>query len=139
MLAYLLLGEVNISRRRVERLHTVLGRMPPFPGHLAEDAAAFAANIPKADGTRPALLRIGEVYAGEKFRARGCRYETLAVCELVRGRNRRRRGPSRDYSCLTIYSAGRVVRAKDGRRVRAGLSEIRAKGKRLDCLRLEER
>src|SRR5215468_1964569 len=47
MLAYLLLGEVNIGRRRVERLHTVLGRMPPFPGHLAEDAAAFATNIPE--------------------------------------------------------------------------------------------
>lgn len=47
MLAYLLLGEVNIGRRRVERLHTVLGRMPPFPGHLAEDGAAFATNIPE--------------------------------------------------------------------------------------------
>jgi cardiolipin synthase len=46
MLAYLLLGEVSIGRRRVERLHTVLGRMPPFAGHLAEDAAAFATNIP---------------------------------------------------------------------------------------------
>ena len=33
MLAYLLLGEVNIGRRRVERLHTVLARMPPFPDH----------------------------------------------------------------------------------------------------------
>src|SRR5271167_3223530 len=31
MLAYLLLGEVNIGRRRVERLHAVLKRMPPFP------------------------------------------------------------------------------------------------------------
>ena len=47
MLAYLLLGEVNIGRRRVARLHTVLGRMPPFPGHLAEDAATFATNIPE--------------------------------------------------------------------------------------------
>ena len=47
MLAYLLLGEVNIGRRRVERLRTVLGRMPPFPGHLAEDAEAFATNIPE--------------------------------------------------------------------------------------------
>jgi len=30
MLAYLLLGEVNIGRSRVERLHAVLARMPPF-------------------------------------------------------------------------------------------------------------
>ena len=31
MIAYLLLGEVNIGRRRVERLHAVLARMPPIP------------------------------------------------------------------------------------------------------------
>ena len=31
MLAYLLLGEVNIGRRRVARLHAVLKRMPPIP------------------------------------------------------------------------------------------------------------
>ena len=31
MLAYILLGEVNIGRRRVERLHAILKRMPPFP------------------------------------------------------------------------------------------------------------
>ena len=42
--------------------------------------------------TRPALLRVGEVYAEEKFRARGPRDETLAVCGLVRWKNRRRRG-----------------------------------------------
>jgi cardiolipin synthase A/B len=47
MLAYLLLGEVTIGRRRLERLHTVLARMPPFPGHLGEDATGFAANIPE--------------------------------------------------------------------------------------------
>ena len=47
MLAYLLLGEVSIGRRRVQRLHSVLGRMPPFPGHVADDAAAFATNIPE--------------------------------------------------------------------------------------------
>ena len=47
MLAYLLLGEVNIGRRRVERLHSVLGRMPPFPCQLAENAAASATNIPE--------------------------------------------------------------------------------------------
>src|SRR6266404_6247963 len=42
MLAYLLLGEVNIGRRRVERLHAVLKGMPPIPCHAARDAAAFA-------------------------------------------------------------------------------------------------
>ncbi len=31
MLAYLLLGEVSIGRRRVARLHSVLQQMPPFP------------------------------------------------------------------------------------------------------------
>ena len=31
MLAYVLLGEVSIGRSRVERLHAVLKRMPPFP------------------------------------------------------------------------------------------------------------
>ena len=47
MLAYLLLGEVSIGRRRVQRLHAVLGRMPPFPAALAEHAAALATNIPE--------------------------------------------------------------------------------------------
>jgi hypothetical protein len=50
-LAYLLLGEVSIGRRRVQRLHTVLGRMPPFPGHLAEHALAFAITSPGVTGT----------------------------------------------------------------------------------------
>ena len=47
MLAYLLLGEVNIGRRRVERLHAVLKGMPPIPCHAAGDAAAFAAAVPE--------------------------------------------------------------------------------------------
>jgi cardiolipin synthase A/B len=47
MLAYLLLGEVNIGRHRVERLNSVLGGMPPFPDHRAEHSAAFATNIPE--------------------------------------------------------------------------------------------
>lgn len=47
MLAYLLLGEVNIGRRRVERLHAVLERMPPFPRHPAGDVADPAAAIPE--------------------------------------------------------------------------------------------
>ena len=46
MLAYLLLGEVNIGRRRVERLHAVLKRMPPSR-HAAGDAADFGAAVPE--------------------------------------------------------------------------------------------
>src|SRR5271165_4826324 len=46
MLAYLLLGEVNIGRRRVERLRAVLERMPPFPRHPVGDLAE-AALIPE--------------------------------------------------------------------------------------------
>jgi cardiolipin synthase len=45
MLAYLLMGEVNIGRRRVERLHAVLKRMPPC--HAAGDAAEFGAAVPE--------------------------------------------------------------------------------------------
>jgi cardiolipin synthase len=47
ILAYLLLGEVNIGRRRVERLHSVLKRMPPFPNLPAADTAALAPGIPE--------------------------------------------------------------------------------------------
>ena len=47
ILAYLLLGEVNIGRRRVERLHAVLKRMPPIPCHAAGDAADPAAAVPE--------------------------------------------------------------------------------------------
>src|SRR5664279_925354 len=47
MLAYLLLGEVNIGRRRVERLHTVLEHMPPFPQPLGGDGKSTSAAIPE--------------------------------------------------------------------------------------------
>ena len=47
MLAYLLLGEVNIGRRRVERLHAVLKGMPPIQCHAAGDGAAFAGAVPE--------------------------------------------------------------------------------------------
>jgi cardiolipin synthase A/B len=46
MLGYLLLGEVNIGRRRVERLHAVLARMPPIPCDTAA-ATDPAAVIPE--------------------------------------------------------------------------------------------
>ncbi len=43
--AYLLLGEVNIGRRRVRRLHAILKRMPPVPSQNA--GADFGAAIPE--------------------------------------------------------------------------------------------
>ena len=43
MILYLVLGEVNIGRRRKERLRGVLKRMPPFPGQ--EKAAAAASHV----------------------------------------------------------------------------------------------
>jgi cardiolipin synthase len=46
MLGYLLLGEVNIGRRRVARLHAVLARMPAFPRQRTGGAADLAAAIP---------------------------------------------------------------------------------------------
>ncbi|MFC5500088.1 cardiolipin synthase [Caenimonas terrae] len=45
LLAYLMLGEVNIGRRRAQRLHRVLKSMPPFPCRPAGDAASVAAAI----------------------------------------------------------------------------------------------
>jgi hypothetical protein len=48
ILAYLLLGEVNIGRRRVERLHAILKRMPRIPGQAAGDTTEFAAAVRRA-------------------------------------------------------------------------------------------
>ena len=47
MLAYLLLGEVNIGRRRVKRLRGIRERMPPIPDSTASGAADVAAAIPE--------------------------------------------------------------------------------------------
>src|SRR4249919_4156384 len=47
MLAYLLLGEVNIGRRRVKRRRGVRERMPPIPDSAAGGAANIAAAIPE--------------------------------------------------------------------------------------------
>ena len=46
MLAYLLLGEVNIGRRRVERLNAVLRRLPSIPPHAAGEGAEFGTAVP---------------------------------------------------------------------------------------------
>jgi cardiolipin synthase len=47
LFAYLLFGEVNIGRRRVERLRAVLARVQPAPGSLTLDAADSAVTIPE--------------------------------------------------------------------------------------------
>jgi cardiolipin synthase len=47
MLAYLLLGEVNIGRRRIERLHSVLKRMPSISRLATGEEAEFAAAVPE--------------------------------------------------------------------------------------------
>jgi cardiolipin synthase A/B len=47
IVAYLLLGEVNIGRRRVKRLHAVLKTLPQIPSHAAGDPQDFAAAIPE--------------------------------------------------------------------------------------------
>jgi cardiolipin synthase len=47
MFAYLLLGEVNIGRGRVKRLHAVLKSMEQIPCHAAEDATDFASAVPE--------------------------------------------------------------------------------------------
>jgi cardiolipin synthase len=36
IIAYLFLGEVNLGRRRLKRLHAVLERMPPFPTSIVD-------------------------------------------------------------------------------------------------------
>jgi cardiolipin synthase len=47
ILAYLLFGEVNIGRRRVNRLRDVLEKMPDFPPAAPGDGATLAASIPE--------------------------------------------------------------------------------------------
>jgi cardiolipin synthase len=46
MLGYLLLGEVNIGRRRAARLRAVLERMPEFPRQRTDDSGDPTAAIP---------------------------------------------------------------------------------------------
>jgi cardiolipin synthase len=47
MFAYLILGEVNIGRGRVKRLHGILKRMEQIQCHADGDAADFAAAVPE--------------------------------------------------------------------------------------------
>jgi cardiolipin synthase len=48
MLAYLFLGETSIGRRRVERLNSILERMPPFPSQPQDVAAVPTSAIPES-------------------------------------------------------------------------------------------
>ena len=47
MLAYLLLGETSIGRRRIARVNAVIGRMPPFPYRPHEGEADPAGQVPE--------------------------------------------------------------------------------------------
>ncbi len=61
IVAYLLLGEVNIGRRRVKRLHAVLKSLPEIPSHAAGDPLDFAAVVP---GRHQHLFRLGYSISG---------------------------------------------------------------------------
>ena len=61
MLAYLLLGEVNIGRRRVARLNSVLAGMPPFPALPGADAPEAPGPVPERHAQ---LFRLGQSISG---------------------------------------------------------------------------
>jgi len=61
ILAYLLFGEVNIGRHRVERLREALEGMPDFPPAAPGDEANQEANIPERYA---ALFRVGRSISG---------------------------------------------------------------------------
>ena len=60
MFAYMLLGEVNIGRRRAERLHAVLAHMPAIP-YQADAVTELAAGIPERYRH---LFRLGHSISG---------------------------------------------------------------------------
>src|SRR5580704_11674074 len=61
IVAYLLLGEVNIGRRRVKRLHAVLEGLPQIPSHPAGDPVDFAAVVPEPHRH---LFQLGQSISG---------------------------------------------------------------------------
>ncbi len=61
MVAYLLLGETNIGRRRVRRMQAVLDGMPPVADAPGFDAPARQAQIPESYS---ALFRVGHSVNG---------------------------------------------------------------------------
>ncbi|MDG4553571.1 MAG: cardiolipin synthase [Candidatus Competibacter sp.] len=61
MLAYLLLGEVNIGRRRIQRMRAVLARMPDMPAAAGADARNPRPDIPERHAH---LFRVGRSIGG---------------------------------------------------------------------------
>jgi cardiolipin synthase len=61
IVAYILFGEINIGRRRVERMRKVLDRMPELPTCTAGDEANFTAAVPEPDEH---LFRMGHSISG---------------------------------------------------------------------------
>ncbi|KAA6185817.1 cardiolipin synthase [Thiohalocapsa marina] len=65
MLAYLLLGEVNIGRRRVERMRQVLARLPPFAADGMTAAARETTGLePRIPPAHQHLFRVGHSISG---------------------------------------------------------------------------
>ncbi len=61
ILVYLLFGEVNIGRRRIERMHRVIASLPPFATAAEGDEARMRAIVPEAYDH---LFRVGESISG---------------------------------------------------------------------------
>ncbi|MBK1701273.1 cardiolipin synthase [Thiococcus pfennigii] len=61
IVAYLLLGEVNIGRRRLERLRAVLARLPAVADAPGADAPGLGGGMP---GRYAQLFRVGESISG---------------------------------------------------------------------------
>jgi cardiolipin synthase len=61
ILAYLLLGEVNIGRRRVERMRTVIAQLPRAEDAPGADAAALEPDVPEP---HQHLFRVGHSISG---------------------------------------------------------------------------
>ncbi|NEX20002.1 cardiolipin synthase [Thiorhodococcus mannitoliphagus] len=61
ILSYLLLGEVNIGRRRIERMRQVLAGMPSVEDAPGADAAELKADVPERHAH---LFRVGQSISG---------------------------------------------------------------------------
>lgn len=61
ILSYVLFGEVNIGRRRVERLRSVIAGMPPFPVAVSGQEDNLRANVPQRFAH---LFRVGQSISG---------------------------------------------------------------------------
>ena len=61
VVAYVLFGEVNIGRRRIERMHRALAAMPPFTPVPARDGSGITTEMPDRYAN---LFRVGESVNG---------------------------------------------------------------------------